>query len=157
MGQYHILVNVDKKEYVIPHDIGSGLKQWEQIHTEPSIQHAMYALMCCSNYRGGGDLGEDNDVVYTEIMGRWVGDRVLIVGDYGEDGDVPSIPNAGSLYGTAQDDPSWTNISPLVREFFTLEFGVQYIDVEKGGWLDWKIAKRSSDRPALSPDMTITG
>ena len=29
MGQYHVLVNYDKKEVVVPHGLGLGLKQYE--------------------------------------------------------------------------------------------------------------------------------
>ena len=87
MGQYHILVNVDKKEKVEPHGLGLGLKQYE--HTgnfEGTLADAMYILMMTSPARGGGDFPA------TEISGRWKGDRVLILGDYTEDSDIPSIP-----------------------------------------------------------------
>ena len=75
MGQYHILVNVDKKEKVEPHGLGLGLKQYE--HTgnfEGTLADAMYILMMTSPARGGGDFPA------TEISGRWKGDRVLILG-----------------------------------------------------------------------------
>ena len=31
MGQYHVLINYDKKEVVTPHELGLGLKQWEHL------------------------------------------------------------------------------------------------------------------------------
>ena len=30
MGQYHLLVNRDAGQHVMPHTLGSGLKAWEQ-------------------------------------------------------------------------------------------------------------------------------
>ena len=30
MGQYHYTVNLDKKEYLVPHKLGDGLKLLEQ-------------------------------------------------------------------------------------------------------------------------------
>jgi hypothetical protein len=31
MGQYHVVVNLTKREFIHPHKLGSGLKLWEQI------------------------------------------------------------------------------------------------------------------------------
>lgn len=123
MGQYHQLVNVDKKEVVHPHELGLGLKQWEHIgNFHGTLADAMYILMMTSPERGGGDLP------ITEISGRWVGDRVLVVGDYTEDSDVPSIPNAGSLY---RESDSYTDISELVAKAFGVVFNIK---VEGDGW-----------------------
>lgn len=123
MGQYHQLVNVDKKEVVHPHELGLGLKQWEHIgNFHGTLADAMYILMMTSPERGGGDLP------MTEISGRWVGDRVLVVGDYTEDSDVPSIPNAGSLY---RESDSYTDISELVAKAFGVVFNIK---VEGDGW-----------------------
>jgi len=82
MGQYHVLVNYDKKEIVEPYGLGLGAKQVEM--TSPNA--------------GGGDLP------LTSVSGRWAGDRVMIVGDYTEDSNVPSIPNASQLYGAQYTD-----------------------------------------------------
>lgn len=123
MGQYHQLVNVDKKEVVHPHELGLGLKQWEHIGDfHGTLADAMYILMMTSPERGGGDLP------MTGISGRWVGDRVLVVGDYTEDSDVPSIPNAGSLY---RESDSYTDISELVAKAFGVVFNIK---VEGDGW-----------------------
>lgn len=136
MGQYHVLVNIDRQEYVHPHAIGSGLKQWEQIHTEPSTPHALFALLCCSNWRGGGDLGEEDDQVYAAVMGRWAGDRVLVVGDYAKPGDAGGLEGVEEIYGEicAEHSP-WVDISPLVRDFFEAEFGILYKSLK--GWAEW--------------------
>ena len=123
MGQYHQLVNVDKKEVVHPHELGLGLKQWEHIGDfHGTLADAMYILMMTSPERGGGDLP------MTGISGRWVGDRVLVVGDYTEDSDVPSIPSAGLLY---RESDSYTDISEMVAEAFGVVFGIK---VEGDGW-----------------------
>ena len=34
MGQYWVVVNLDKHEFVMPHRLGSGLKLWEQLARE---------------------------------------------------------------------------------------------------------------------------
>lgn len=122
MGQYHHLVNVDKKEVVNPHGLGLGLKQWEHIGTPASLADAMYMLMMTSPYRGGGDLPQ------TEISGRWTGDRVLVLGDYTEDSDVPSIPNVGSLYS---ESDGYTDITDMVAQAFETVFRIR---IEGDGW-----------------------
>ncbi len=77
MGQYHTLVNFDKKEVVSPHNIGLGLKQCEHTHTVASLSDVLYMLTCTSPARGGGDL-EVSDKLESKFktFGRWVGDRV---------------------------------------------------------------------------------
>ena len=37
MGQYHKLINLDKKEFVDPHKLGLGLKQVEHSFTRCNI------------------------------------------------------------------------------------------------------------------------
>lgn len=77
MGQYHTLINLDKKEKVEPHDLGLGLKQWEHLgEFNGTLADAMYVLCMTSPAAGGGDLPE------LTISGRWAGDRVVIYGDY---------------------------------------------------------------------------
>jgi hypothetical protein len=40
MGQYHYLVNFDKKQCIHPHQIGNGLKLAEQICSRPAAARA---------------------------------------------------------------------------------------------------------------------
>ena len=122
MGQYHVLVNLDKKEVVTPHGLGLGLKQWEHIGTEGSLPDAMYVLTMTSPARGGGDLPE------TGISGRWAGDRVLIVGDYTEDSDLPSYPNFGKVYG---ESDNWNDITDFVADAFKTIFN---LNITGDGW-----------------------
>jgi len=57
MGQYHVLVNYDKKEVVEPYGLGLGAKQVEQLGAfKGTIADAMYLLVMTSPARGGGDL-----------------------------------------------------------------------------------------------------
>jgi hypothetical protein len=86
MGQYWYCVNLDKKEFIHPHALGAGLKLWEQLANHPSTGTALIILCAAMpGPRGGGDLQANPDVV-----GRWAGDRIAFVGDYAEDGDIPS-------------------------------------------------------------------
>ncbi len=121
MGQYHVLANLDKKEYVSPHVLGLGLKQLEHLSGDASIPQALYILLITSVARGGGDLNE------TKVSGKWVGDRVVVLGDYTEDSDCVSIPNFGSLYGDINAEKTeWTDISLDVREAFIALFSATY-------------------------------
>jgi hypothetical protein len=119
MGQYHVLVNLDKKEIVSPHGLGLGLKQWEHLgEFNGTLADAMYLLVMTSPNRGGGDLPSTN------ISSRWAGDRVLVLGDYTEDSDVASVPNAGLLYTEAY---SYTDITDLVAEAFEQVFRIKIL------------------------------
>lgn len=122
MGQYHVVVNLDKLETVHPHALGLGLKQYEQIG-EAGLGDAIYLLTTASPNRGGGDLP------FVEgVSGRWVGDRVVVVGDYTEEGDIPNSPiPAGDLYGS----PELIDITEVVANAFGEIFGYRY---EGDGW-----------------------
>lgn len=94
MGQYHILVNLTRKEFVNPQSLGLGLKQVEHIN---EIGRVIYLLTMVPTPRGGGDmLPEVNDNFV--FVGSWLGDKIAIVGDYSCDKDLPSFPNFGSIW-----------------------------------------------------------
>ena len=79
MGQYHITVNLDKREFINPHLLGDGLKLWEFGSSgDGGVMMALSMLLACSNGRGGGDYPDHNE----DVIGRWAGDRIAIVGDY---------------------------------------------------------------------------
>tara|TARA_B100001250_G_scaffold171158_1_gene147420 strand:+ start:533 stop:985 length:453 start_codon:yes stop_codon:yes gene_type:complete len=109
MGQYHKLINITKKEFVVGHDIGINLKHYEQIGFEGSMADVLYCLMIAQgdDRRGGGDVSGH------KLIGHWTGDPVAIVGDYyTEDTDNRSYKN---LYDIVEDDKHYKNISPSIR------------------------------------------
>ena len=108
MGQYHKLVNIDKKEQVISYPLGLMAKQYEQTGTAGDFGDALYLLLMTSPNRGGGDWE-----LFPNLSGRWVGDRVIVLGDYTEDGDLPNYPNASKLYWESEN---WKDISNEVAE-----------------------------------------
>ena len=109
MGQYFKAVNIDKQEYVCPWCIGGVAKL---IEWAANPQGAIFTLLLRkSDHGGGGDYfgyKTQNLVIDTEnpqtlvdalragvamegrpieatedsIVGRWAGDRVMLVGDY---------------------------------------------------------------------------
>ena len=58
MGQYFIIVNLEKREYIHPHDIKCGAKLLE-LRKDPIIQ----------------------DLISFLYIKRWANDKVIIVGD----------------------------------------------------------------------------
>jgi hypothetical protein len=129
MGQYHKLVNLDKKEVVHPYNLGLGAKQYEQTGQNGSMSDALYLLVMTSPSRGGGDWE-----IFPALSGRWVGDRVVVLGDYTEDRDMKQYPNFGQLYHQSED---WTDISDEVAQALGKVFGFE-IDLEQTGWRDRK-------------------
>ena len=109
MGQYHKLINITKKEFVVGYDIGILAKHYEQIGFEGSMADVLYCLMIAqgNDNRGGGDVSGH------KFIGRWAGDHVAIVGDYyDEKTDNPKYKN---LYDIGEDDRHYKNISPSIR------------------------------------------
>ncbi len=120
MGQYWKPVNIDKREFIDPRKLGCGLKLWEQI-ANPEVGRALVVLMAVMpEPRGGGDLNRN------PFIGRWAGDRVVLVGDYSRDEDMPDCPIPfGTLYRLTNEDTdgynAFTDISDDVIEIIEAE------------------------------------
>lgn len=135
MGQYWMVVNLDKREFLDPHKLGTGLKLWEQLANHPGTGAALIVLCAAMpEPRGGGDLDlEENwhgpervDMTkegppvpgYPEVasrtIGRWAGDRIALVGDYAERGDIKSLrvtdPPENVIYDLCSDQPDEKNL-----------------------------------------------
>ena len=121
MGQYHSLYNLDKQEVLHPHDIGLGAKQWEHTGHTASLSDMMYVLTTCSPMRGGGDFVAE---VMKDFIGRWVGDRVVVVGDYSEQGDIPN-------YDMSQLK-DFTDIDGMARAFIYEVYGISFHTTDYG-------------------------
>ncbi len=154
MGQYFKVVNIDKRETVDCYGLGSGAKAWEEL-ANVNVPRALYILLLNHPVeRGGGDLDiTDNwhgperlpehnltpgpmPEPYPEIakrtIGRWVGDRVMVVGDYAEDSDWPESPiPMSTLYGEAQGWKDLTNdIVEVLKHELTDDDYVKGLDDE---------------------------
>ena len=76
MGEYFVIANHSKKEYLHPHRFGDGLKFFELVAASAGTLAGLgHLLQSC--------LDEDKG----PIRGRWVGDTVAIVGDYSQSGE----------------------------------------------------------------------
>ena len=79
MGQYFVIVNLDKKEYLDPSSLGCGLKLLE-IAANDCLNVLAFLLRQSSEW-GGGDIRKPY-----RNAGRWAGDRIAIIGDYDDSG-----------------------------------------------------------------------
>ncbi len=168
MGQYHILVNLTKKQFIHPHQIGNGLKLREQIG-DYSTATALAMLIAASSGRGGGDF-QDNPLV-----GSWAGDQIAFIGDYALKTDLKGV-NAKLIYDAAswvahgsqkngvndcyrKNRPrfmafarQWTNISDQVRDMMAAQFNIKYTGT---GWLDIS-QNGTAVRHHIAPDLIIS-
>lgn len=134
MGQYWIPVCCEKREFIDPHRLGSGLKLWEILANTPGVGAALVVLCAAMpERRGGGDLDleenwhgkerdqalsageidgctpgpmpDDYEAVARRTIGRWAGCKVALVGDYALNSDLPGCEvPASEIYGLC--DPS---------------------------------------------------
>lgn len=81
MGQYYKLVNVDKHEYVEPWPLG-GIAKFVEWCTCPHALVIPYLIGLCNGH-GGGDIQPEGK----KYLGRWAGNRIMLVGDYFGDGE----------------------------------------------------------------------
>lgn len=85
MGQYYYAVNLTRHEYIKPHAFGDGAKLMEFACSAPSMMAGLAILLADGNGRGGGDLDTESRLA-KKIIGRWAGDRIVITGDYADEG-----------------------------------------------------------------------
>ncbi|GEM_PF-1974187 len=78
MGQYYLLVNTSKRQFIRPHAFGDGAKLVELASGGLTLA-ALAVLLADGNGRGGGDVRTNDPVV-----GSWAGDSVVFAGDYAD-------------------------------------------------------------------------
>ena len=72
MGQYFIITNLSKKEYIHPHDLKQGAKISEI--TNDKFLRGLMSFMSYNN-----KTVENMPYLF---LGRWFNDKVILVGDY---------------------------------------------------------------------------
>jgi hypothetical protein len=98
MGQYYLIVNLDKKQFLHPHKCGDGLKLLEFGCSANGTLTALAILLADGNNRGGGDLRSE-----LPVIGSWAGDRIVIAGDYADEGKFTADPGR-TLYRVADEE-----------------------------------------------------
>jgi hypothetical protein len=118
MGQYFIVVNEDKREWIHPHRFGDGMKFWEFCGSSYGLLAGLAVLLRKSSEGGGGDWAgysaPPGAFSRHPVVGSWAGDRVSIVGDY----------DKGTLYADAMDsyrDVSFDVIKALATDHYARE------------------------------------
>lgn len=120
MGQYYIVANRDKRQYIHAHAFGEGLKYGEFTHSAEGTMTALAFLLASTN---PAEAPTDDP-----LFGSWAGDRIVVAGDYGEPlklmspGDVEAFaarnpgydPNHVCLHNVARE--LYADISSAVRK-----------------------------------------
>lgn len=97
MGQYYLIANIDKEEYLYSHIFGDGLKLLEFGLSGEGMMAGLAILLADGNGRGGGDLNSDDP-----LIGSWAGSRIVITGDYADEGKF--LPKAVAKKPCTCDD-----------------------------------------------------
>jgi hypothetical protein len=167
MGQYYYIVNLDKRQFLHPHKFNCGLKLLE-FGDGGMAMTGLAVLLADGNNRGGGDLRSDNPIV-----GSWAGDRIVVAGDYADDGKFlpQDADDSTTLFNHAADtfqDISFDVIRALFDDPYLKQQYLEsvhewrvkdndhYPDWIVSEWKAWKDAggKRQSSG-AMRPDMVI--
>lgn len=73
MGEYHIAVNIDRREFINPHAFGNGAKFIEFHYQGFGLMAGLGILLV---EPGKGHYGENT------VSGSWARDRIVIAGDH---------------------------------------------------------------------------
>jgi hypothetical protein len=144
MGQYFVIVNVDKREFLDPGYFGHGFKLGDLVRGGPTgALTGLTYLLALSGSIAGADLHE-----HDPMFGRWAGDRIAIVGEYFQ-GAVGSISWETELTYTRvkgwQD--GWVDVSEHVLRSIETFFEIQR---------QWDIPPDIEHRSVLHADGTLT-
>ena len=148
MGQYHVVANTDRLEYLDPRWFGDGPKLTEFGFSAGGTLSALTALLAVSSGRGFGDLhthtaarpgltGQTEwlaECAYTPgdadrlMLGRWAGNRVAVIGDYAKETDLSDwgqCPMTGERLAPGgpwgNDKGQWLDVSRLGLVLMGLE------------------------------------
>jgi|GEM_PF-2465888 len=131
MGQYYIVVNLDKQQYIHPRAFGDGAKLMEFGCSGPGMMTALAILLADGNGRGLGDLRTNST-----FAGAWSGDRIVVAGDYADGGKF--LPDgitreelttiAKRCFNEGYQDPEEVNLYTFAFEQFE-DISRQIIDV----------------------------
>lgn len=88
IGQYYHIVSLDRRQFLHPHKFNDGLKLLEFGCSGEGVLLGLTVLLASGNGRGGGDFGQRKEppAGLAELVGSWAGTRVVIAGDYDDDG-----------------------------------------------------------------------
>ena len=131
----------------------------EQFGTPFGIADALLLLLSCSSGKGSGDFLDDSN----NIISRWAGDRIAIVGDYASGEALPMKFGADSIYalchtfGTECQERNcifdasahYLDISDLVLPVLMLNAPDLFIDVHEGGWRRRRITRAGSGQARI--------
>lgn len=110
MGQYYVVVNLTKREFLEPYSFGDLAKLREFGTSRSGMLFGLAILLANSNGRGSGDADNipENSTV---LPGRWAGDTIVIAGDYAGPGDPGEPPYGGNLYTLCAEGKGFKDVS----------------------------------------------
>ena len=153
MGQYYVICNVTKREMIKGHFFGEGIKLMEFGMSGEGTMAALAILLADGNGRGGGDLNSD-DTLANSIIGSWAGDKIVIAGDYADDGKFVTSKDVEGFVNNETKKPlkrKEMNLFHLAHEKFKDISGDAYFCLLQDSWLrdnlkkTWKENSRMAD------------
>lgn len=82
LWQHHLIVNLDKRQYLEPHDFGDQATLTGFGNEAQGTLAALAVLLARDNGFGAGDLQLPDEMSDRDLIGSWAGDRIAIVGDF---------------------------------------------------------------------------
>lgn len=155
MGEYHVIANLDKKEFIEPYALGSGRILKEFMMDGTSAMTGLALLLASSN-SGGGNFNLPLDTQWEHIPGRWAGDRIVIAGDSFECAGSPGSGVYRRCIAETSDVAGFANPANQMDMFTDISYEVlgclledqgfrsAFLDVESEneGWREYIVKRR---------------
>ncbi len=86
MGQYYLIVNIDKNEFIQPHSFGDGMKLGEQNKTIHLLRILIGKRKKSYNKRWSILLNDRELIKIPYLLpGSWSGNKIVFAGEYNDD------------------------------------------------------------------------
>ncbi len=93
MGQYYHIVNLSRREFLNPHRLGDGLKLMEFASSSYGTMSALAMLIgspVSMSFRDSENHNAAYKSLWASFVGRWEGQRIVVAGDYANNGSFLS-------------------------------------------------------------------
>jgi hypothetical protein len=82
VGQFYLIVNTTKEEYLNPHDFGDGAEFMKFSNGGGGVMLALSLLLRKSDTSPGGGGSDYSGDHSHPLLGSWAGDNISVEGDY---------------------------------------------------------------------------
>ncbi len=142
MGQYYIIVNTDKNEFIHPHSFGDGMKLGEQNKIIHLLRILIGPRKNCGNKLWSYILNDREAIKISYLLpGSWSGNKIVFAGEYNDDNLYNEvIENLSGKYTDISEylyQPGGTNREGIAYYHMGIDSSCVYYNLDKHEYYEY--------------------